>query len=220
MKFLEDIIDKMNLRSYSNISFDLDGTLIDSLPVMEIAWKETCDRLKLKTPFESYKKHIGLPFKIILTNLNLMSLAEEISQSYFELTQKNIDQIKLFPYADELLNKLSKTEKKVSIITSKPRRNAENIIEKFELNIDVLIAGGDTEFGKPFHDPFDKLKRVQNNDSQDKDFIYFGDTINDLIFSINSNIDYCHCNFGIEGSLSELMVPRVNSINSLSEIII
>jgi len=210
----------MNIKGYSHISFDLDGTLIDSLPVMEIAWKETCDRLKLKVPFESYKKHIGLPFKIILSNLNLTNMAEEISHSYFELTQKNINNIKLFPGAYDLINKLSLTEKRVSIITSKPRKNAENIIKKFELNIDYLIAGGDTEFGKPFNDPFEKLKRAENMDFQDRDSIYFGDTINDLIFSVNSNIDYCHCNFGIEGSLSKLIVPRANSINSISEIII
>jgi len=207
----------INISKYNHISFDLDGTLIDSLKVMEKSWIMTCKKMQISIPFEAFKKHIGLPFRNIMENLSLDFIQDEIAKTYFENTQKNIDLIELYPGAKEVLDNLKKTDRVISIITSKPKLNADNIIKKFGLNIDYLVAGGDTDYGKPFNDPYLKvLKQIENHKVNT---IYFGDTLNDLIFSINSKVDYCHCNYGIEGRLSYLILPQPNSISSLEEII-
>jgi len=206
----------MNISKYHHISFDLDGTLIDSLPVMETAWMETINKLHITTPFELYKKNIGLPFKSILNNLHLTEMFDEISKIYFKSTHENIDKIQLYKGVYELIDKIKDSDKSISIITSKPRRNAEAIINKFNLNIDFLVAGDDTEYGKPFHDPFLLLKKYSIECTEKT--IYFGDTVNDLIFSVNSKIDYCHCNYGIEGPLSKFILPSPVNINSLTEV--
>ena len=54
-----------------HISFDLDGTLINSIPAMQQAWSETMLELGLAVGFDQYKKYIGLPFSSIMKKLNL-----------------------------------------------------------------------------------------------------------------------------------------------------
>ena len=62
----------MNIK---HICFDLDGVLINSLEIMESSWLEAAQKYKLDINFNSYKKHIGIPFFDILNKL-------EIEESY------------------------------------------------------------------------------------------------------------------------------------------
>ena len=54
------------------IIFDLDGVLLDSIKVMQLAWEKTLITVKTnnKPPFFKYKKLIGLSFFSILKKLN------------------------------------------------------------------------------------------------------------------------------------------------------
>ena len=40
----------------SAVLFDFDGVLIDSLPVMKIAWQSVQEKYKVKANFEQFKK--------------------------------------------------------------------------------------------------------------------------------------------------------------------
>ena len=53
------------------IIFDLDGVLINSLPNMKFALKNTANHINQKISFKNYKKYIGLPFEKILKKLNV-----------------------------------------------------------------------------------------------------------------------------------------------------
>ena len=63
-----------------HIIFDLDGTLINSLPIMEKAWKVVTDTFNLNISFYEYKKYTGLPFDTIMNKLGLSSIGDEIKK--------------------------------------------------------------------------------------------------------------------------------------------
>ena len=57
-----------------HISFDLDGTLINSIPLMKLSWENVNKKLNLGIGWENYKKNIGLPFSKICKNLSIEKL--------------------------------------------------------------------------------------------------------------------------------------------------
>ena len=68
----------MSKKNISSVLFDFDGVLIDSLPVMEIAWNSVRSKYKIKNSFDQYKKLIGLPFQEILEELGIDSSKKDL----------------------------------------------------------------------------------------------------------------------------------------------
>ena len=48
-----------------HISFDLDGTLIESKKLMNEAWDYATKKLSIHCDFANYESYIGLPFLIL-----------------------------------------------------------------------------------------------------------------------------------------------------------
>ena len=175
-----------------HISFDLDGTLIDSFPVMKQAWSETMFELGLAVGFDNYKKYIGLPFKDILEKLNLIRMENEIKTLYFYNTKKRLKQINLINDAIKILDWCKKAKISTSIITSKPRANAEIIISNNHLDVDWVVCGDDNKKGKPFPDP--GLQILENFTINADQMLYVGDMIFDLQFAQNLGAHFIHFN--------------------------
>ena len=58
---------------------------------MEKAWGETHKKFNLNVNFNEYRKHIGLPFKKILTNININNEQDNILKYYAEISLQNLD---------------------------------------------------------------------------------------------------------------------------------
>ncbi len=198
---------------YRHFSFDLDGTIIDTLDVMERAWNETAQHFKLWHDFSEYKREIGLPFGQIMRNLGVADEELEVERYYFEQTERLVSEATLFPSVLDFMEKIKATGATTSIITSKPRRNSESILTRHDVTTDFLMCGDDPVGAKPTELPM-KTVREQLGLGEGDPIIYFGDMVNDLVFSVNSEVDYCHCNFGIGGRLSDYLIPVSRSIDS------
>ena len=59
------------MREIKAVFFDFDGVLIDSLPVMKIAWDSVKEKFNIKNDFKEYAKYIGIPFVSILKKLEI-----------------------------------------------------------------------------------------------------------------------------------------------------
>ena len=86
-----------------HISFDLDGTLIDSYSVMHRAWSETIFELGLAVGYDEYKRYVGIPFSQIMEKLGLEKIESEIKVLYFKKTKKYADQIDVVKGAHDIL---------------------------------------------------------------------------------------------------------------------
>ena len=124
-----DTMLNLSLKKYQHFSFDLDGTLVDSLDIMEIAWRNVIVETGISVPFIRFKKHIGLPFDVIMRHLDLVDVADEIAECYFKNTADLAPDIKVFEGAKAFLDFLGRQGKVVSVITSKPRANAYQILD-------------------------------------------------------------------------------------------
>jgi len=177
------------LKNNFHISFDLDGTLIDSFPLMKSSWENVNKNLNLKIGWERYRKNIGLDFDEICENLDLNNEKMRIKRMYFDYNKENVDKIKLFSGVRELIKEIEKNEISWSIITSKPQYTAKDIIDLFELKPEYLICCDDVSKGKPNNESSVLLKRFYKN-KKFRDYYYVGDSIADHIFAINSGFKF------------------------------
>ena len=199
-----------------HIIFDLDGTLINSLPIMEKAWKVVTNTFNLNISFYEYKKYTGLPFDTIMNKLGLSSIGDEIKKVYFNETKKRSKEIKLIKGAKELILFLNKKEYLISIITSKPRKSFQGIKHLVPKCIDLVLCGDDTNFNKPDKNLINYLLSQYPN--KNSNLTYIGDTIFDLQFSINANINFIFFNDNEKNKLPKNLINKVKTVDKLSKI--
>jgi phosphoglycolate phosphatase-like HAD superfamily hydrolase len=198
---------------FGHISFDLDGTLLDTVGVMRMAWQATMDEFHLTNDFSEYKREVGLPFRKIMAALGIFDDDGEIERFYFSQTEAHAYEAKLFPGAMGFLERIKKEGISTSIITSKPRKNTQSLLKIFDVSVDVVVCGDDSIGAKPDAAPMDFV-RSQLQIDRGEPVLYYGDMLSDIVYCVNSGIQYCHCDFGIYGSLPDLLVPRPSFITA------
>jgi phosphoglycolate phosphatase-like HAD superfamily hydrolase len=171
-----------------HISFDLDGTLIDSIPLMKLSWENVNLKLNLGIGFEKYRENIGLPFRQICKNLSIEEFESEVYELYFKFNQDNIKKIKAMNGLHDCIDWLNSNYISWSIITSKPKCTSTPIIDLFNLNPEFLITSDDVKNGKPHIDSSNLL--TSQLSSKINKIYYIGDTNIDHLFSINSNFEF------------------------------
>jgi len=207
----------MSMKDNIHISFDLDGTLIDSLDLMEESWKYATSKLDINIRFVDYKKYIGMPFKEIINKLGLEDEYQVIYDYYFEFSRDNIDKIKLNLETESIIQYLDSYDIEWSIITSKPKDRTLEILDYFKIKSKYIICPEDVIKGKPNNDSIVKLKQIAGIKT-DVEVYYVGDMLSDLQFAIESDIHYIHYVGGIDSCFSEDIMNNYYKINNLSEI--
>ena len=190
------------MSNYDHFCFDLDGTLIDSENLIKNAWEFSIKKSKTpyKKSFQEFRKYIGLPFKNVLTSLDIESSYHDEIKKYFDLySLNNVEEIKLFPYVNQTLNELKNRQKIITIFTSKDLIKAKRILLKFQIHnhISEMISGSQHKsLEKPSGKALTLLcKKVKVKREKT---IYFGDTKFDEIAADNSKIKFIHASWGME----------------------
>ena len=203
----------------SCVLFDFDGVLIDSLPAMETAWNSVQKKYQIKKDFSDYKKYIGLPFIQILKELNINpSLHKEIKNHYSEITSKNKKLIKLNPYVIHTLDWLRSNFIKTGIVTSKDKIRTYELVEYFQLNIEIIITPELTKYGKPSSEPI--LYAAKNLEVNINEIIFIGDMKSDMKCAYNSNCLYLHYVNGYQKLNNQTYGGQISSINEIIEYIL
>ena len=196
-----------------HISFDLDGTLIDSTPLMKLSWENVNAKLNLGIGWEVYRKNIGLPFSQICKNLSIERLESEVYDLYFNFNQKNIGEIEPIDGLSDCIEWIKGSNVSWSIITSKPKITTMPILKLFDLKPNVLITADDVKKGKPHIDSA-QLLTSQLSDTFNKIY-YIGDTVIDHLFAINSGFEFIEFN---TSSMNQYILNNRSVISSLSDI--
>lgn len=171
-----------------HLSFDLDGTLVDSFEVMRQAWEDATARLGIRCGFERYRSHVGLPFGQILQAIGLSDYEAELTELYFAATRANQHRVSMVEGAGAVLAQARQQGLGVSVITSKPRRNAEPLLTQMGLEVDMLICADDVARGKP--DPMSATLLCTRLDLSPAEVLYVGDMVFDLQFALNSGLQF------------------------------
>ena len=200
-----------------HISFDLDGTLINSFPIMEVAWNASMEALSLNCNFLEYKKLVGMPFPKILELLNMTQYEQELTNLYFSHTKRLASEVQTFHGVQEVFSWASENGYSTSIITSKPRENAEILCRRLKIPVSLLVCGDDNRHGKPnafVADPV--LERFKVTPAE---VLYIGDMAVDLQFAINVGMKFLFFEGDALNRLPRNIVNKVPSIAYLTEII-
>ena len=198
------------------ILFDFDGVLIDSLPAMKIAWKSVQKKFGISNTFADYKKYIGLPFREILKQLNINKKYHEgIIQHYSKISNQNKELIKLNPYVNYTLDWLKGNFIKTGIVTSKDKVRTLDLIQYFQLNVEIVVTPDLTEFGKPSSQPI--LLAAKNLKLKTNEIIFVGDMESDMHCAFNANCHYLHYKNGYQYLYHQMYGGEINSILELIE---
>ena len=167
--------------SFKGAIFDLDGVIVNTVPLHFKAWQRMFTDYGKKFTFEDYKKKVdGIPrfdgARAILTDLSSEEIekASAKKQGYY-LGLVDSGEIEIYPSTVELIKEFKKRSIKIAAASSS--RNCRYILEKVGLiNLfDAIIGGTDFKKGKP--DPEIFLMAASNISVLPEESVVFEDAI-------------------------------------------
>jgi len=162
----------MNMRmkiekGVEGLIFDLDGTLVDSMPVHRIAWEEICSAEGFTFTDELFYGYAGIPSEKIfeLINKEFGTNFDPVKHSKLkeEAYLKRIDQVKpiepILKIVEEYHGKMP-----MSIGTGSPGNDSWRTIRTLGLDkyFDILISKDDVVNGKPDPETFLKCAELMH----------------------------------------------------------
>lgn len=148
-------------RGIKGLIFDLDGTLIDSMPHHLASWKKACTAFGIKMETDYLSRHAGTPGWLIAEELVVLNNLEgkvdskeiiKLKSHYFSEMQKKIKPI------DPVVEIVKKYHGKIpmSVGTGGNRQTVEKSLEITGLSdyFNILVTASDIENFKPHPETF------------------------------------------------------------------
>ena len=178
---------------YKAVIFDLDGTLINSLPYHVLSFKDLLLERGVRVDDNYLKKLIGLPTEVILKELehkyrikeNIHNLREERRYHYFKfLGKRDIT----FPGVKKFLGEL-RLDYKLAVATGSSKVILIHSTDKdFQGLFDVVVTINEVKKGKP--SPEQLFLAVKRLKVKKQECLFIGDSIYDAIASKTAGIDF------------------------------
>ncbi len=138
-------------------------------------------------------------FDLDMTLVNSSALAEWRDLKMWSQVRSNLESVKPFsvgtPAPHELPARIKAQGHDVAIVTSSPRWYAEALIELFGIEMDVLVAAGDTRQYKP--DPEPIIKALRDLGADPNDAYHIGDTTIDVEASYRAGVTSIGAGWGV-----------------------
>lgn len=211
---------------YSNIIFDLDGTLTDSAEGITRSVQYALSRYGITASEEEIKPFIGPPLHYSFMKEYGFSekkafQAVEHYRDYYR--EKGIYENRLYPSVTKMLEAFANNEAKLYIATSKPTVFAEKILKHFAIdNFFKVIAGSNLDGTRV--EKKEVIGYVLNDSGRtDKsETVMIGDRKHDIRGAQAWKLDSIAVSYGY-GSLDELIASKptyiVHSVEELSELL-
>ncbi len=177
------------------IIFDLDGTLIHSIPDMCIAMNKTLQHFKLKSiSEEKLQEFVGEGMLKLSENVlkfagaNLNLIDDFFSMYRKEYSEKPYDLTTLMPGVKDILKYLLVKDIRINICTNKRQHVAEKILKQMNLfdHFNFIVGAKDNVPLKPNRQMIDFIRNQYN--SNENEFIMVGDTKVDILAAKNAKI--------------------------------
>ena len=173
------------------IAFDLDGTLIDSVPDLTVATQEALAELGLKSCSEAQvRTWVGNGAEMLMRRAMSHALGTDVEQTALDTAmpifmhhyQENLEKHSaLYSDVHQVLQTLFDAGFKLAVVTNKPYRFTMPLLKAFGINdFFSLVLGGDT-LAKMKPDPL-PLQHLLHEWQLDKEaLLMVGDSKNDIL---------------------------------------
>lgn len=145
---------------YAGLIFDLDGTLIDSMPVHAAAWVQVCSEHGYELDPEFIFSHGGLASGEIARELQRRGCQTGEVQAFtrrkMELYRMHIDEVQPIAAVRDILLRGSARGQRIAVATGTQRINAMHVLTRLQLmsHIQVLVTAEDVVRHKPHPETF------------------------------------------------------------------
>lgn len=175
------------------VIFDLDGTLIHSLPDIAAAMNRSLSRFGLPVFEENaYKYKVGNGVLKLTERVvgDRKDLYDQVLNAYMEdYAQHNRVNTQPFRGVKELLKELEKRQVPMGVLTNKDQRDAENVLAHFFPQTQFAVIRGRVE-GVPLKpDPTGALLIASTMGVAPADCLYVGDTSTDMNCGRNARME-------------------------------
>ena len=173
------------------IAFDLDGTLIDSVPDLTVATQGALRELLLPAcSEEQVRAWVGNGAKVLMQRALTHSLSEPVSLEvldsampiFMRLYQENLQQhSQLYPDVLAVLNRLETLGYSMAVVTNKPHRFAVPLLAAFNIDhyFSEVLGGDSLERMKPDPQPLTHL--LDKWQLKPDELLMVGDSKNDIL---------------------------------------
>lgn len=165
---------------YKAALFDLDGTLLDSIPVILKSAREVFGEMELHYDEDAIRKTIGIPLKIQAKDWAGDRWHEFESKYRAAYKRNQYGDFHLFPGTVDMLKSLKSAGVKTALVTSKSSSGARSALDCTGMDglFDAIVSADDVKHAKPQPEPI--LKALTILDVSPNEAIYVGDSIFDI----------------------------------------
>jgi beta-phosphoglucomutase family hydrolase len=145
------------------ILFDMDGVLINTMPMAFNAFREVLECVGANIPIERIRQCGGVPTRVFFRNLmgeynfqaDVDQLTEELEKHYFEYIN-NPDELALIDGVKESIKWLDSHGYKIAVASSSPTAAIEKVIHSMDIAkyISAYVGIDQVKQGKPHPDIF------------------------------------------------------------------
>jgi pyrophosphatase PpaX len=164
------------------VLFDLDGTLIDSGPMIVASMKHAARSvLGREIPDEVLASAVGGPGLVAQMHALAPDRVDDLVAAYREHNEPLHDELEAFWEVVEILPRLRAQGRRLGIVTAKRRATVQLAFDRLpELEdvFDVVVTSDDTERHKPSPDPI--LAAIDRLVASPEDTAYVGDSPYDI----------------------------------------
>ena len=165
------------------VLFDLDGTLLDSIPHILACFDHTLRVHRGRGPGPAFfMRHLGRPLRTHLVEAGAGDDLEAMIETFCAHDREHHDtSVRAFPGAGQALVALRAVGVKTGVVTSKGRASTARglALAGFEGLLDALVCLEDVQKHKP--DPAPILLGLEQLGVQPRDAVYVGDAPADLV---------------------------------------
>lgn len=197
------------MAAYKAVLFDLDGTLLDSKPLILKSFRGSWQACrKSEPPLERFRSLIGLPLETMMKTIlkeqgehgpEASESAKCLLEGYrSQLLLYERQMLKPFDGALELLRELKDEGLPLGLVTSKLRAVTERhlLLVGFDVLLDTVVCADDTLEHKPHPKPF--LTAASNLGVRPRDCLAVGDSPADLLSARAAGMRFCAATWGAD----------------------
>ncbi len=191
------------IMKYTQIVFDIDGTLIDTEQAVLCSFQDTVKELTGKTvPIEELTFCLGITGEDALERISMENVPEALDLWIKKLIACN-HMMSVFEGIPELLEELRARGIKMGIVTSKTRVSFKNDFESFAIKeyFTTAVCADDTQEHKPMPGPL--LKYMEVTGEAAERLLYVGDSVYDRECAKGAGVDFAIAGWGSKGRVGE-----------------